>query len=124
MRTRRRRAHTADGLRSLAVRSGPPHGTPSTGTYHGRVPHGVVTGIIFSLTPTVVVGLVFWFVMRAIIRADRTERATYAKLEREERARFTAERAAGGPGAGTAGPRDVQAPSRPAAVPASPQSAE
>jgi hypothetical protein len=51
-----------------------------------------VTGIIFALTPTIIVGLIFWFVMRAIIRADRTERATYAKIEAEERARFAAER--------------------------------
>lgn len=55
------------------------------------MPHGVVTGIIFSLAPTIVVGLIFWFVMRAIIRADRTERSTYAKIEAEERAKFQAE---------------------------------
>ncbi|MFZ7087224.1 hypothetical protein [Curtobacterium sp. RRHDQ10] len=56
------------------------------------MPHGVVTGIIFALTPTIIVGLIFWFVMRAIIRADRTERASYAKIEAEERAKFAAER--------------------------------
>lgn len=55
------------------------------------MPHGVVTGIIFALTPTIVVGLIFWFVMRAIVRADRTERAAYAKVEAEERARFERE---------------------------------
>ncbi|MBK0297091.1 hypothetical protein IAE22_35155, partial [Bacillus sp. S34] len=38
-----------------------------------------------------VVGLIFWFVMRAIMRADRTERAAYAKVEAEERARFERE---------------------------------
>ncbi len=48
-------------------------------------------GIIFALTPTVVVGLIFWFVMRAIMRADRTERSAYAKVEAEERARFERE---------------------------------
>ncbi len=48
---------------------------------------------MFSLTPTVVVGLIFWFVMRAIVRSDRTERTTYARIEAEERARFEAERA-------------------------------
>ena len=58
------------------------------------MPHGVVTGIIFALTPTIVVGLVFWFVMRAIMRADRTERAAYAKVEAEERARFEREHGA------------------------------
>jgi flagellar biosynthesis/type III secretory pathway M-ring protein FliF/YscJ len=48
----------------------------------------------YSLAPTVLVGLVFWFVMRAIVRADRTERKVYAEIETEERAKFEAERAA------------------------------
>lgn len=56
------------------------------------MPEGVVSGIVFALTPTIVVGLIFWFVMRAIMRADRTERAAYAKVEAEERARFERER--------------------------------
>lgn len=43
---------------------------------------------IFSVTPTIVVGLIFWFAMRAIIRADRAERQAYADVEAEERARF------------------------------------
>jgi predicted permease len=45
-------------------------------------------GIIFALAPTVVVGLIFWFVMRMILRADRDERRAYAKIEAEERARM------------------------------------
>lgn len=40
---------------------------------------------LFSITPTILVGLVFWFVLRAIIRSDRNERAAYAKVEAEER---------------------------------------
>jgi hypothetical protein len=48
-------------------------------------------GIIFSVTPTICVGLIFWFAMRAIIRADRTERKEYARIEAEERAKFTAD---------------------------------
>jgi hypothetical protein len=40
---------------------------------------------LFSVTPTVLMGLLFWFVMRSIIRADRNERDSYARLEREER---------------------------------------
>ena len=48
----------------------------------------------YSLAPTVLVGLIFWFVMRAIIRADRTERKVYSEIEVEERAKFEAERAA------------------------------
>ena len=42
---------------------------------------------IFSLVPTVVIGLVFWVIMRAIIRADRGERKVQAKIEAEERAK-------------------------------------
>jgi hypothetical protein len=39
----------------------------------------------YSVTPTILIGLVFWFVMRAILRADRGERDAYADIEREER---------------------------------------
>lgn len=42
---------------------------------------------VFSVTPTIVVGLIFWFVMRAIVRADRTERRVYSQIEAEERAK-------------------------------------
>ncbi len=48
---------------------------------------GVWTGIIWALAPTVLVGLVFWVVMRAVVRADRSERKAYAKIEAQERAR-------------------------------------
>ena len=41
----------------------------------------------FSVTPTILIGLIFWLVIRAIFRADRTERDAYAKLEAEERAK-------------------------------------
>ena len=41
--------------------------------------------VIYSVTPTILIGLIFWFIMRAIIRADRNERASYSKIEREER---------------------------------------
>ena len=40
---------------------------------------------IYSVTPTILVGLIFWFAMRSIIRADRTERKVYSKIEAEER---------------------------------------
>ena len=43
---------------------------------------------LFSLIPTVLFGLVFWFILRAIIRSDRNERAAYAKVEAEERAKL------------------------------------
>ena len=40
---------------------------------------------IYSVVPTILVGLLFWLVMRAILRADRTERKVYAEIEAEER---------------------------------------
>ena len=43
---------------------------------------------LFSVTPTILVGLIFWFAMRAIIRSDRSERAAYAKIEAQERERI------------------------------------
>ncbi|HAM26911.1 MAG TPA: hypothetical protein DCP11_09490 [Microbacteriaceae bacterium] len=43
---------------------------------------------LFSVTPTILVGLIFWLVMRSILRADRTERKVYAQIEAEERARL------------------------------------
>lgn len=42
---------------------------------------------IFSVTPTIIMGLIFWFVVRAILRADKSERDTYAQIEQEERAK-------------------------------------
>ncbi|TXN30497.1 hypothetical protein FVP33_10225 [Lacisediminihabitans profunda] len=45
-------------------------------------------GALFSVTPTILVGLIFWLVMRSILRADRTERKVYAEIEAEERARL------------------------------------
>jgi hypothetical protein len=43
---------------------------------------------LFSLAPTVLVGVLFWIIMRAIIRADRSERNAYARVEAEERAKL------------------------------------
>jgi hypothetical protein len=57
------------------------------------VPTSVWGGIIFALTPTIALGLIFWFVMRSILRADRTERKVYAQVEAEERAKLAAETA-------------------------------
>ncbi len=39
------------------------------------------TDILAALAPPVGVGLVFWFAMRAIVRADRRERAAMAAME-------------------------------------------
>jgi hypothetical protein len=49
---------------------------------------------VIALAPPILVGLIFWFVMRAIFHADRTERAVYAKIEAEERDRFDGKTAA------------------------------
>jgi predicted permease len=54
------------------------------------VPNELWAGIVYSLAPTVLVGLLFWFIMRSIIRADRTERKVYAQIEAEERANAAA----------------------------------
>ncbi|KPG85256.1 hypothetical protein [Frigoribacterium sp. RIT-PI-h] len=55
------------------------------------MPESLAGAIVFSLTPTILVGLIFWFIVRALLRSDRTERAAYAKVEAEERARAEAE---------------------------------
>lgn len=43
--------------------------------------------VIWSLLPTVVICIIFWFVLRSILRFDRTERRAYARIEAEERAK-------------------------------------
>jgi len=61
------------------------------------VPETFWGAAVFAVTPTIVVGLIFWFAVRALLRADRTERAVYSQIEAEERARAEAEeRAASG----------------------------
>jgi flagellar biosynthesis/type III secretory pathway M-ring protein FliF/YscJ len=51
-------------------------------------------GIIWSVAPTIIVGLIFWFVIRMIVRADRDERKAYSRIEAEERAKVAAEQQA------------------------------
>jgi len=43
--------------------------------------------VLWSLAPTVVVSALFFFVLRGILRMDRTERRVYAEIEAEERAK-------------------------------------
>ncbi|GAA2200853.1 MULTISPECIES: hypothetical protein [Sinomonas] len=38
---------------------------------------------VLVLLPSVVVGLIFWFAMRAIFNADKSEREALARAERE-----------------------------------------
>ncbi|MEP6482131.1 MAG: hypothetical protein ABJA94_09015 [Rhodoglobus sp.] len=55
------------------------------------MPQDFWSNAIYSVTPTILVGLIFWFAMRAIIRADRTERTVYSKIEAEEREKVNRE---------------------------------
>jgi hypothetical protein len=43
--------------------------------------------VFWSLLPTVVVSVIFFLVMRGILRADRVERRAYSRIEAEERAK-------------------------------------
>jgi len=43
---------------------------------------------LWSITPTVLIGIFFALVLRFILRADRTERRIYKEMEAEERARL------------------------------------
>lgn len=43
--------------------------------------------VIWSVLPTLVVSGIFYFVLRSIMHADRTERRVYAKIEAQERAK-------------------------------------
>jgi hypothetical protein len=54
------------------------------------VPQEFWSNAIFSVVPTIAVGLIFWLVMWSIMRSDRTERSSYAKIEAEERAKAAA----------------------------------
>ncbi len=51
------------------------------------MPEDLMWGTIYSVTPTILIGLLFWFIMRSIIRSDSTERTAFAKIEAEERAK-------------------------------------
>jgi hypothetical protein len=43
---------------------------------------------LWSISPTILVGLIFWLIIHAIIHADRKERKVYAQIEAEERAKL------------------------------------
>jgi hypothetical protein len=42
---------------------------------------------LWSITPTALLGVLFWLIIRSILRADRVERETYATIEAQERAK-------------------------------------
>ena len=43
---------------------------------------------LWSITPTVLIGILFAIILRLILRADRTERRVYDRMEAEERRRL------------------------------------
>ncbi len=48
---------------------------------------GFWAGVIWSIVPTAVALGIFLFLLRNVVRIDRTERRAYAKVEAEERAK-------------------------------------
>jgi hypothetical protein len=42
---------------------------------------------LWSVTPSAILAVLFWLIIRSIMRADRTERDEFAKIESEERAK-------------------------------------
>ena len=47
----------------------------------------IALDVLISLIPPFVMGILFWIMMRSILRADSRERDTYKKIEAEERAK-------------------------------------
>ncbi|GEL95726.1 hypothetical protein [Cellulomonas composti] len=47
--------------------------------------------VLAAVLPSIGVGLLFWFVMRAVVNADRTEREAIARMDAEEAAAKRAE---------------------------------
>ena len=52
------------------------------------MPQDFWSNAIYSVAPTILVGLIFWFVIRAILTADSSERKAHARIEAEERAKL------------------------------------
>ena len=62
-----------------------------TGRAHRRAAYdggmeSIWTAVAWSILPTLAVCVVFFFVLRGILRFDRTERKVHARIEAEERA--------------------------------------
>ena len=50
---------------------------------------------LWSVSPTILLGLIFWFIFRSILRSDDAERRAHARVEKEERAKRAARPRAG-----------------------------
>lgn len=44
-----------------------------------------LTGALAAILPSIGVGLIFWFAIRALVNADRTERQALARMDAAER---------------------------------------
>ena len=42
---------------------------------------------LWAVTPTALIGVFFFWVLRLVLRADRTERKVYQRIQAEERAK-------------------------------------
>ena len=51
------------------------------------MPQEYWANFVYSLVPTIVLGIVFWYVIRAVLRSDRREREVAARIDIEERAK-------------------------------------
>ena len=51
------------------------------------MPQEYWANFVFSLVPTIVIGLIFWYILRGVIRSDRREREVAARIDAEERAK-------------------------------------
>jgi peptidoglycan/LPS O-acetylase OafA/YrhL len=49
---------------------------------------------VWSLTPTIILGAAFWYIIWSILRADRREREEYLKIEQQVRAERAAQESA------------------------------
>ena len=58
---------------------------PGNAAYDGGM-ENFWTAAAWSILPTIAVCVVFFFVLRGILRFDRTERKVHAQIEAEERA--------------------------------------
>lgn len=45
------------------------------------------TAVLWAILPTIVVSVTFFYILRSVIRMDRTERKAYARIEAQERAK-------------------------------------
>ena len=54
-------------------------------------------GVLAAVVPSIGVGLLFWFGLRAVMNADRNERRAQAQIEAQERAAAREENVEGPP---------------------------